>query len=94
VSLSREDTERALLRKLKMRLDDRRDHRFYELYVDDLWILQTKISTGTKYRQLGDALVGKIAKEPRISPSELRAIVRCTIDRDRYLRLLRDRGVL
>ena len=94
MALSREDTERALLRKLGMRLDDRRDHRFYELYVDDRWVLQSKISTGTKYRQLGDPLVAKIARELRVSPSELRAIVQCPLDREGYLQLLRDRDVL
>ena len=94
MALSREDRERALLRKLGMRLDDRRDHRFYELYVEDRWVLQTKLSTGTKYRQLGDPLVAKIARKRRGSPSELRAIVQCPLDRDGNLRLLRDRDVL
>lgn len=75
--LKRDQVERALRSKLMMRLDEGRDHRYYELYVDDQFVLQTKISTGTGYRNLGTPLVSKIAKQLKVSNTQFQDLVTC-----------------
>ena len=52
------------------------------------------VSTGTKHRTLGDPLVAAMAKQLRVTPADLLAIVECTIDRTGYLQRLRDAGAL
>lgn len=77
-----------------MRLDATRDHRFYELYVDGQWVLQTKISTGTGYATLADPLVARIAKDLRVDKRQLNDILNCPMSYDDYIDHLRERGVL
>lgn len=80
--------------KLQMRVDSKRDHHFYELCIDDQWVLQTKVSTGTGYRELGDSLLAQIAKQLRVDKRQLTDLVNCPMGYDEYIEHLRMKGVL
>jgi hypothetical protein len=94
VQIARNRLEGTLQSKLQMRIDTKRDHRFFELYVDDQWVLQTKVSTGTKYRELGDALLAQIATQLKVSKRQLTDLVNCPMGYDEYIEHLRMKGVL
>jgi hypothetical protein len=77
-----------------MRRDSTRDHRYYELYIDGQWVLQTKISTGTGYREIGDTLVARIAKQLRVDKRQLTDLVDCSMSYDDYVAHLRVNDML
>jgi hypothetical protein len=66
------------------------DHRRYRLIIDAQFIAQTHVSSGTKYRTLGQDLVAAMAKQLHVSPQFFRDIVTCTKSRDDYLHKLRE----
>ena len=92
--MPRDRVEHTLRHKLGMRVDDKRDHRFYELFVGDQWVLQTKVSTGTSYRDLGDPLLAKIAGQLKVNKAQLRDLVNCPMEYDDYINHLRATGEL
>lgn len=94
MQIARNRLESTLKSKLQMRIDSKRDHRFYELYIDDQWVLQTKVSTGTSYSELGDPLLAKIAKQLKVSKRQLTDLVNCPMSYDDYIEHLRMNGVL
>ena len=93
-SRARREIESAFRRKLLMEIEDEQGHRYYVLYVDGQWVLQTKISTGTRYRELGDAPLAKIAKQLGVTRQQLDDLVECSMSREEWVRHLRDVGRL
>lgn len=91
---ARRGLESALRHKLLMEVEDDRDHRYYVLSVDGQWVLQTKISTGTRYRDLGDALLAKIARQLAVNRSQLDDLIDCPMSREDWIRHLREVGKL
>lgn len=91
--LPRADVERALEQKLQMQRVDS-DHRRFYLVFDGRNILHTMTSHGTKYRELGDQLLGLMAKELRVPRKFFVDLVRCTRSRDEYIDQLRQRNLL
>jgi hypothetical protein len=91
-SRARRELESAFRRKLLMEFEDGRDHRYDVLYVDGQWVLHTKISTGTRYRELGDALLAKIAKQLGVTRQQLDDLVECPMSLDDWVRQLRNAG--
>ncbi len=92
--VARRRLEQALSAKLGMRLDVSRDHRYYELYVDGEWVLQTKVSTGTGHQEIGDPIVAKIAKEMNVTRRQLNDLVQCPMSYADYVAHLRRLGRL
>ncbi len=86
---SRDRVEEMLDGKLEMRLDERRDHRYYEFFFDGQWVLQTKVSTGTGYRDVGDSLIGKMTKQLLVNRRQFADLVNCPMTYDDYVRHLR-----
>lgn len=94
MSLERDDVESKLSVK-GFRLQDDRDHRFYWLHIDEAkQAIYTKVSTGTKYRTLGNDLVLAMARQVRLTTKEFRQLVECSLTAEGYLELLRARGHL
>jgi hypothetical protein len=52
----------------------------------------TKLSHGSTYREYSDSLVGVVARQMGLTKSELSKFVECTITREGYVDLLRERG--
>lgn len=69
------------------------DHAFYHLYVDGKkTIISTKISHGEK--EIGDKLLGLMARQVRLPRSLFDDLVECPLTFDQYVALLRKSGVI
>ena len=68
------------------------DHRYYKLYDSDKYTgIYTKISTGSSYKDYSDSLLGKIARQLRLSKSELCDFIDCPMDEKQYRKKVKDR---
>ncbi len=91
--LERRLLERALSGK-GFTLDDKRDHRYYWLFVGGKYTgIYTKVSTGKGYRTIDDSLVSKIARQLKISRQDLLDLVECSLTAAGYLDKLRESGI-
>ncbi len=93
-SCARDRIESSFGGKLGMVQEGKRDHRFWVLYVNGEWVCQTKISTGTGYRDYPDHLLAKMAKSLKVSRAQLNGFIDCPIDRDGWIQILRETGQL
>lgn len=84
----------AALAKKGFALDDGRgDHDFYHLVVDGKKThLFTKLSRGTKYRDLGAPLASAMATQVGLTKAEFLKLVECEIDGAALVKMLRARG--
>lgn len=81
------DIQAALEKKGFKKRDN--DHEFYDLLVDGKKVgIQTKISRGTKYKVYEDYLLGCMARQLRLSKTDLMKLVKCTLSGDAYVKLL------
>ncbi len=69
------------------------DHTFLILYVDDKKTsIRTKVSHGA--REIGDNLIGMMAKQLRIDKTTFRQLVDCVMTRQDYLNELAKQGIV
>lgn len=93
-AFSRDAVERMLVNKLKATPIEDRDHRWYALRVDGVYVGRTKVSTGTKYKTLNDNLIAQMSKQCLVNSRQFMALVQCTMDFAEWRQSLVDRGVL
>jgi hypothetical protein len=74
--------------------DIRRDHRYYYFFVDGKYILKTKVSHGTQYKNIADTLISQMARQCHLTNSEFIDLVDCTLSQEQYEQLLRNREVV
>jgi len=71
------------------------DHRFLRFYVSGRKTsIQTKVSFGSQYKSLGDALISKMAHGLKITKNQFEDLVECRMSGDDYRDLLVDRGII
>jgi predicted RNA binding protein YcfA (HicA-like mRNA interferase family) len=63
---SKADIERALLKK-GFQLQPKRDHRYYSFQFSKEVIIETKVSHGSKGKDIPSDLISKMAKQCRLS---------------------------
>ncbi len=69
------------------------DHHFFRLYIDGKkQTILTKVSHGE--REIGDNLLGKMARQVGLTRRSFLDLVDCPLTLDRYIQLLRDAGQL
>lgn len=94
-ALPRDRVEEMLRDKLQAEvLESGRDHRFYVLRANGKVISRTKVSTGTKYKTLGDDLVSAMAKQCKVTSKQFLELVNCTMSRDQWVSHLLTQGFL
>ena len=94
MSLEREDIRRALLNKGFREDTKGRDHDFYFLYIGERkQSIYTKLSRGGQYRTYGDDLVRDVARQLKLTKTDLRELVSCLIDGVTYVQKLRAAAV-
>lgn len=65
------------------------DHHFFRLHIDGKkQIISTKVSHGE--REIGDPLLGKMARQIGLSRRDFLQLVDCPLTFDRYVELLRE----
>jgi hypothetical protein len=92
-ALQRSAVEKTLVTKLQMQ-QEVRDHRWFQLEVNGRLITRTYVSTGTKYKTLGNDLVSKMAHELQVPTGFLVKLVNCQKSREEYIQHLQDTGKL
>lgn len=90
--LNTSDISRALIKKGFVE-DVRGDHKRYYLSVPKVKVsINTKISHGSS--NIGDNLIIKMAKQIKLSKKEFIDYVACAIDRENYVEILKNQGIL
>ena len=81
--------------KSKSKSQKRKDHRYYDLWVDGkLTGISTHVSTGTKYKELGEPLISKMAKQLKLSKSDFQLLIACPMTIEDYKLVLKRQRVL
>lgn len=88
--LKRSKVEAALKKKGFKEYPDADHKYFYFEYKDKITSIFTKTSHGTKYKTIGDPLVSLMAKQLRISNSDFKEFVKCTLSSQDYKKKLID----
>ena len=80
----RRDVVRSL--KTKGFIEHSGDHEYYTYHTLDgkKTRIRTKVSHGTKYKELSDSLIGQMARQVNLSKSEFLKFVDCTLDQTKY----------
>lgn len=72
-----------------------RDHDFYFFRHDDLTqAVFTKVSRGSKHKEIDDGLLGRMSRQLHLTRGELDDLVGCPMTRADFIQALVQRGVL
>ncbi len=75
---------------------DKRDHRMFFLYYKgQKTSIYTKTSHGSKYKDIGDELLGKMKQQVGLKTNkEARDLFRCPMSGDEYIQILIERNII
>jgi hypothetical protein len=90
-SIDAGDLRRTLQRKVGATEDTQRRHIFYKIRVGGVLVRTTMLSHGAA-GQIGQPLLGQIARQLGISSQELVELVSCTMTSDRYFEIIEAAG--
>lgn len=72
---------------------DDRDHIFYHFHHDGKKThIRTHVSHGSKYKTLGNELVGQMAKQCKLTSKNFRGLAECNFSHEDYIKLLKAAG--
>ena len=83
----RKDVEAAFKQK-GFASQEQADHRYYFFYLDGKLVVRTKVSHGTKYRDLGDDLITQMARQCRLTKQQFLSLVDCPMSQEQYEQVL------
>ena len=89
----RKDVEAAISQKGFV-LEKNDDHRYYFFLFQNCRIARTKVSHGTKYKDLSDDLLSHMARQCHLTMPEFLKFVDCPMSRQEYEAKLRERQLL
>lgn len=69
------------------------DHHYLEFYHNDVLILYTKISHGSK-KDLDDYLIKQMSEQCKLNKNEFSELVNCTLSQDGYADILAKKGFI
>jgi hypothetical protein len=85
--------ETALLQKgFSLDTSSSGDHRYYVFYIEDRLVARTKVSHGTKYKDLADDLLMHMSKQCHLTKGEFLDLVDCHISQIEYEIILAERN--
>ncbi len=88
-AITRADLLSTLRTKVDAEEDPQRRHNWFKVKVGGVLYATTMVSHGGS-SEIGQPLLGKVARQLRLSSSQLTALVSCELDREAYYRLLED----
>ncbi|MDR2438177.1 MAG: hypothetical protein LBE12_02245 [Planctomycetaceae bacterium] len=89
----RTEIETALSQK-GFQLQENKDHRYYFFRYNGRLITRTKVSHGTKYKDLSDDLISQMAKQCRLSKNDFLKFVDCSVSQQQYEIKLQQQNLL
>lgn len=67
------------------------DHKYYILYCNGKKTqIFTKVSHGKP--EIGEPLLGKMAKQVRLSKKDFADLIECPLSKERYMQMMKDQG--
>jgi hypothetical protein len=87
VAIATGDLLRTLRAKVEAEEDPHRRHIWFKVRVDGVVVRTTMVSHGAS-RQIGQPLLGKIARQLGLATVQLEALVQCTLTANEYYRLI------
>lgn len=69
------------------------DHHYLEFYFNEILILYTKISHGSK-KDIDDYLIKKMSEQCKLSKSDFAELVNCTLSHQGYIDILKEKGYI
>lgn len=69
------------------------DHHYLEFYHNDLLILYTKISHGSK-KDIDSYLIKQMSDQCKLSKSDFAELVNCTLSQEGYIDILSEKGYI
>jgi hypothetical protein len=92
-SIARREIETKLSQKGFRKREN--DHRYYHFYYKDKRTeISTKISTGSRYKEYGDCLLGMVSRQLKLSKEQLVLLVECSLTEDMYIAILKNKKFL
>lgn len=90
----RKDVEKALKKKgFVEKLDGH--HKYYILYENgNRTNINTHTSHGSTHKDINVTIYVKMAKQMKLTKSELDQFVKCTLSKDNYVKLLKNKNLL
>ena len=85
---------KTTLRNLKKKgfVESNKDHKYLHLYLNDRFVLSTKISHGSS--DIGEELIRAMSFQCALSKSEFLDLAKCPMSKDEYLEILERKGLL
>ncbi len=72
-------------------VEDNKDHKFYTFYCSGKKTqIYTKVSHGKP--EVGEPLLGKMAKQVRLSKKDFADLIECPLSKERYMQMMKDQG--
>lgn len=69
------------------------DHKFYTLYCDGKKTqIYTKVSHGKT--EVGEPLIGKMAKQVRLSKLQFADLINCPLSKEEYMQMMKEQGYI
>ncbi len=65
-------------------LYEQADHRYYFFFLNGKQVVRTKVSHGTKYKDLGDDLLTQMARQCKLTKSQFLRLVDCPMSQEEY----------
>lgn len=82
----------AALRKKGFQLEVK-EHRYYHFFNGERYTgIHTYVSTGSGYKDYGDSLLGRMAKQLLLDKNGLCRLVDCGMDEQEYRLVLKNKG--
>jgi DNA-binding transcriptional regulator YiaG len=69
------------------------DHHYLEFYHNDVMILYTKISHGSK-KDIDSYLIKQMSEQCKLSKTEFAELVNCTLSEKGYIDILIEKGII
>lgn len=91
MAINATDLLRTLRSKVGAEESPQRRHIWFKIRIDGVVVRTTMVSHGGA-RQIGQPLLGKIARQLGVSTRQLEELVQCTLSAEAYFELLRNDG--
>ena len=89
--MNRRLVESQFIRKLSLEPAEGTKHKFFWVKDGDIKITSTQISRGKEYKELGNEILSRIARQLYLTLSELKEAVNCPMSEERFYEIVRQR---
>lgn len=83
----------ALTKKGFAQSKSKKDHIYFHLIFEGKeYPIRTKVSHGSAHSEIGEVLIGQMAKQMMLSRQQFLDFVKCQISKEAYIQILKENG--